>query len=636
MKWVLAHRELWAEEDVNETTLSLNLYELRRRARRRGETYYFVIDGLDEVPEQVRDAILVLLPFGNPPHFRFLLASAPDQLAMLLPPKSRGKPFQLPSFNLDETKKYLHDLTSMQDTINEIYHTCNGIPGYLATVRRVLESGTDEQTLLQRLPETLPELFRLEWERARVAKEQPLDLLLALLAYSPRSHALTELARILGIEKAAIETLCQGIGFIQVDAQNEIPRFISTAFRTFAREQLRHLKEEVYDRLITDLQRAPESDVALADLPRYLEERKRFDDLLEYLSPDHFTQLLERHQSLVPLQQMASLGVEAAQQLERDGDLTRFSLQKAVMIELGKAVIWRSEVAAYMALDDYTAALALAQGTSLKEDRLHLLAVIVKAKRKQGLAAEPELVEQIHQLYQQIDHATLGERAVEIASDLLYVDPSLAIELVEQATASDTTEDARDWAFAKLSVAAYTAQSEHLQPEDTFERIRGHIGAALPRQFTTKLSLLTGGYSTTEIIAEVSKIENVRTRLELLSEWALKNRERADAREVVEFALELAIQTIEYTPSARILRELASPLPFSTDVPALKRLVGIFDSQKGTIEQLGPAEEVIRLALLLAQAEGGYNLEAARNRLIDIYFSIEALEDLGTKTACLA
>ncbi len=636
LQWVLAHRELWAQEDVNETTLGLNLYELRRRARRRGETYYFVIDGLDEVPEQVRDAILALLPFGNPPHFRFLLASAPDQLAMLLPPKSRGKPFQLPSFNLDETKKYLHDLTSTQDTINEIYHTCNGTPGYLATVRRVLESGTDEQTLLQRLPETLPELFRLEWERARVAKEQPLDLLLALLAYSPRSHALAELAHILGIEKAAIETLCQGIGFIQVDAQNEIPRFISTAFRTFAREQLRHLKEEVYDRLITDLQRAPESDVALADLPRYLEERKRFDDLLEYLSPDHFTQLLERHQSLVPLQQMASLGVEAAQQLERDGDLTRFSLQKAVMIELGKAVIWRSEVAAYMALDDYTAALALAQGTSLKEDRLHLLAVIVKAKRKQGLAAEPELVEQIHQLYQQIDHATLGERAVEIASDLLYVDPSLAIELVEQATASDTTEDARDWAFAKLSVAAYTAQSEHLQPEDTIERIRGHIGAALPRQFTTKLSLLTGDYSTTEIIAEVSKIENVRTRLELLSEWTLKNRERADAREVVEFALELAIQTIEYTPSARILRELASPLPFSTDVPALKRLVGIFDSQKGTIEQLGPAEEVIRLALLLAQAEGGYNLEAARNRLIDIYFSIEALEDLDTKTACLA
>lgn len=193
-------------------------------------------------------------------------------------------------------------------------------------------SGTDEHILLQRLPETLPELFRLEWERVRVTKEQPLDLLLALLAYSPRSHTLAELARILGIEKAAIETLCQGIGFIKVDVQNEIPRFISTACRTFAQEQLRHLKEEVYDRLITDVKRAPESDGALVDLPR-------------------------------------------------------FSLQKAVMIELGKAEIWHSEVAAYMALDDYTAALALAQGTSLKEDRLHLLAVIVKAKRKQALSA---------------------------------------------------------------------------------------------------------------------------------------------------------------------------------------------------------------------------------------------------------
>jgi len=523
LRWVLEHQELGAVEHVDETALNLDLYELRRRARRKGEIYYFVVDGLDEVPEQVRGAILALLPFGNPTNFRFLLASAPDQLAMLLPPKSRMKPFQLPAFTLDETKNYLHDLTSTQETINEIYHTCNGTPGYLATVRRVLESGTDEQILLQHLPETLPELFKLEWERAKVTKEQPLDLLLALLAYSPRSHALTELGRILGLEKATIETLCQGVGFIQVDAKNEAPHFISTAFRTFAQEQLHHLKEEVFDRLITDLQRIPESDVALVDLPRYLEERKRFDDLLEYLSPDRFTQLLERHQSLVPLQQMASLGVEAAQQLERDGDLMRFSLQKAVMIELGKAEIWRSEVAAYMALDDYAAALALAQGTSLKEDRLHLLAVIVKAKRKQGLSAEPELLEQTRQLYQQIDHAALGERAVEIASDLLYVDPSLAIELVEQATASSTTEDARDWAFAKLSVAAYAAKLEHFQPEDTIERIRGHIGAALPRQFTTKLSLLTGGYSTAEIIAEVSKIENVRTRMELLGEWALKS-----------------------------------------------------------------------------------------------------------------
>lgn len=636
LRWILTHQELQAEDVTNEATLGVDLYELRKRARRKGETYYFVIDGLNEVPEQVQGAILDLLPFGNPTSFRFLLSSAPDHLTKLLPSKSRVKPFQLPSFTLDETKKYLHDLISTPDTIDEIYHTCNGTPGYLATIKRVLESGTDEQELLHHLPETLPELFDLEWKKAMVTEKQPLDLLLALLAYSPRSHTLAELGRILDLEEATIATICQNVGFIKMDAQNEAPRFISSAFRTFAQAQLRHLKERVYDLLIEDLQRVPESDVALVDLPLYLGERKRFEDLLEYLSPDHFTQLLERHQSLVPLQQMANLGIETAQHLEKDNALMRFGLQKAVMTQLEKAEIWRSEVAAYMALDDYAAALTLAQGTRLKEDRLHLLAVIVKAKRQQGLSAEPELVEQIRQLYQQIDRATLGERAVEIASDLLYTDPSLAIELVEQATASGATEDARDWAFAKLSKAAYTARSEHLQPEGTIEQIRGHIGSVLPRQFATKLALLTEGYSTAEIITEVSNIENVRTRLELLGEWALQNRERANATDVVTFALELAIQTTEYTPSVRILRELASPLPFSTDIPVVRRLIGIFDSQRGTIEELGPAEEAIRLALLLAQAESRYDFKAASNRLIDIYFSIEALGDLGTKTECLA
>jgi len=125
-------------------------------------------------------------------------------------------------------------------------------------------------------------------------------------------------------------------------------------------------------------------------------------------------------------------------------------------------------------------------------------------------------------------------------------------------------------------------------------------------------------------------------RLRLLGQWALDNREREDAAEVVEFALKLAIRTTAYAPNARILRELATPLPFISDESVVRSLSRSFDSQKGAIEHLGPTEDFVRLTLLLAQAESKYDIDASRNRVIDTYFYISALDDLAIKAGSLA
>ena len=510
LQWVLYQRELGPKDQVDEASLRLDVFELRRRARRKGEKYYFVIDGLDEVPEQVRTSIVAMLPFGSFPGFRFLLASCSEQLARSFSGTSSCKPFPLSRFTLDETKKYFRDLEIDQDSIEEIHDSCKGIPGYLASARRILQSGTGVQTLLDQMPNKLPKLFGLEWSKVRVNDEKQQNLL-AILAYASRRHTIDDLSSILNLQNEAIKELCQGLGFVMIDPQDHTLRFISEAFRRFAADQLRHLKDHVHDLLISDLLQDPQSDAALAYLPGYLEQRNRFDDLLAYLSPDHFAKLLERSQSLGPLQQKADLGVHTSYELGRDRELIRFSLQKSAILELAGAEIWRSEIEARMAVNDYEAALALAQGTALKEDRLHLLAVIVRAKHKQGLSPEPELIEQIRQLYQQIDPSTLGERAVEIASDLIYVDPTLASELVEKATkATNAGENALDWAFAKLSLAALGEGRTYLQSADAIESIISRIKDPAARQFSTALSLLAGGYSAAAIIAEVEKIEGTK------------------------------------------------------------------------------------------------------------------------------
>ena len=78
-------------------------------------------------------------------------------------------------------------------------------------------------------------------------------------------------------------------------------------------------------------------------------------------------------------------------------------MQKSVIAELEGAEVWRSKIQALMALNDYAGAMDLAQSMLLKEDRLHLLAVIAKSRREHGQSAETELLQQIRTLYNQID-----------------------------------------------------------------------------------------------------------------------------------------------------------------------------------------------------------------------------------------
>jgi hypothetical protein len=59
---------------------------------------------------------------------------------------------------------------------------------------------------------------------------------------------------------------------------------------------------------------------------------------------------------------------------------------------------WRSEIEAYVALDDFASAFSLVQRMITREDRLQVLSVIARAKKVKKIPIEMELNEQIEQL----------------------------------------------------------------------------------------------------------------------------------------------------------------------------------------------------------------------------------------------
>jgi len=636
LEWALRQIELGGSENVDDGFLRSRIFELGKRARR--ERFYFIIDGLfegEQIDQGLQNQILDWFPIGSS-NCHFLISGDLGKLPQSLREKYSCKSFPISPFALHDTATYIQQLglALESDTVEEIHKVCRGIPGHLAIVRRKILESADVQASITELPKQFSDIFELEWRGVR-PNDDSQQLVLAIMAHDRKSHHLTEVAQLLSIEPDAVKTLLQPLRLIDINPETGEVDFVSESFRTFVAQRLRHYKTRVTDLMISDLLRSPQSDRAMTFLPGYLTQAGRYEDLLNYLSPETLERMVEQSQSLIPIKSQAALGVNAARELGRVGALVRFSLHRSVAEELNAAEVLRSEVEAQMKLGNFASAMALAQSAVLTEDRLHLMAIIARIQRENGAPPEPELLEQIRQLYDRIDCAGLGDRAIEIASELIYSYRDLAIELVEKATQDCSTADRSDWAFARLTLAAVDAEQE--STTGNIEQVLERIKDPKARRFSVAASVLIGDYSAARVIDEVSKLEDSADQLFLLRQWTLKNRERADAAEVVEFAFRLAIRATEQTITARDFRELATPLPFIPALEKAKQLVGAFDSQKGAIQRLSSSIDYVRLQLLLAETEARYAFESARNRILEVYlYDISKVEDLVIRAECLA
>jgi hypothetical protein len=598
----LGRKDFAAPGELPENALGQLIYALQGVARRRNHPFYFLVDGLHDVPagdEPVVQQLWLMLPLGLP-GFRFLITNESDHtLPVSLPSASRV--LVLPSFILDESRRYLYDLGITDDTVVEQLHrTCKGLPGRLASVRRLVSSGIPLTRLLEEVRSQLPDLFEIEWQQVP-SGDSDLHRLLAIVAFDAAGHAVEDLARITGLQADAVQDALARLPFVEASDGGHAVAFVSEPFRRFATTKLQALKRSVDDLLIKDLLSRPDTEHAMDRLPSYLYRAGRLDQLITYLSPTYFDRTLASSQSLVPIKQKVDLGLRASARLQRDADLVNFASHKSALLQLDSADVWQAEIDARMALDDFPTALALAQSARIREDRLHLLASIAKGKRLKGLTPEPELIDQIRLLYDQIDKDHIGSRAFDLAPELLCSCPDLAMELMDRASAADASDS--DYEYARLAIAARRVPLPAEVDSGLSEQIRSRIRSPRLRSFTEELALLVGEYTARQIIAAASKLKDASAKLYYLRNWAMQNRRRADAHEVVDFGLTVAIQATEYTPNARDIRELATPLPFLTDAAITERLLAVLEGQLGSIEKYGPTIDYVCLQLLIARAQ---------------------------------
>ena len=626
---ILAPRNSFSLKGGRDGVLQNQIQTLRRRHG--AQTYYFLLDGLTDIPDPaVRAEVASLLPIGY--GFPVIISGEVSLLPPMLRDNERIKPTQAINFSLAEAQDYFSDIGLQQTKIREIYQECGGgLPASLASVRRSLVAGMELDLLRGK---DTKQLF--EQELRHAVTDDLNEEIVAIVAHSRHPLTVHSLSQMLGVDLNAVNSRLRGIPFLQTDRTGKYVFFISLPMADLAAERLTNSKTTVVDMLVKHLMERDTDDYpdGADSVPGYLRDSGRLEEVISFLSPDYVSSAIEKSESFAPIRKQLHIGVESAAQLGQDGPLLRFALESSAIKEVESAQVSRYEIEALMTTDQLSEAVSLAARCPLREDRLHLLAVIARCAKERGTPVGKDILDQIRQLHNQIDPKSLGDKSIDIAAELFPCAPDLAVSLIEQGSRVDGDENELDIAYVRLSLATAFRQATPTAEQDDLEKIRDRIRNPRLRSFT---STLTGGaQSAAEVIAEVKGLEAASDKLYLLRRWALEHSAKEDATDVAEFGLRTIVEATGYAPNVRVLRELSSPLLHTKNPTKAQSLVSVFDGQRRTVDDQGPTEEVVRLQLNLAVAEHLYDEEACSNRLVEVFLSVHELADLSTKSSCLA
>ncbi len=635
--WLLDKKEL-GERLVSEGEYRETIFRLQRRAQRTSP-YFFVVDGLPEIPaedESIRELIIrELLPIGVP-ELRFIISAQQASFSRYFHGGLRTKAFPLSPFSPPDTSLYLGGLHLSEEELRKVQTLCSGVPANLSSVRRLLESGRTLEQILEAEPEDLPDFLEIEWERFCAGNDdQHTCEALAILAFGRRTFSVHEIASILQSSEEFVGEQVSHCGFIEVDLTTAGISFITDAHRRFVERKLIPQKQLTINRLIDNLLRQGTSEDRTALLPGYFEQAGRYTELLDMVSEEHLSTLVRQTSSITALQRDVALALETASKLSSMTRLFKFAVLRSTLTQLVATEPWLPEIEAHIALGDLGQALAIANAASTKESRLRLLAAYGRLLTASGREIDNGLCDQIVSLAEDVDMSSLGMSAIEIARDLVVIAPNTAIKIIEAFGSQGQQSEELDDAFVRLAVTVAGAESAMKEATSTSNQFQERIKDESLRKLVGAVSALLGKGTGQDVIAKIASLES-NHRSYILRQWIMANREHIDALDVVEYALDHMISDTAASTTLRDLRQIAVALPYAKDHERLRRLVKRIDSQRVTLRGLGSAEENIRLEMLIARAEARCDAENSVRRVESAMEAAIGSADMEVKCDCIS
>lgn len=594
------------------------------RKKKKNNLLYIVVDGLHQIPAEefarVEEIFKDVLPIGVE-NFRFLIVGQQSNFQRV-GLKVASKPYQQLKFSLEDTEEFLRDNVLTKEQVHEIHKVCKSVPGRIASVKRLLKTGVTLEDLLRKEPTKYLEFIKLEFAVLDELIEDQ-RLALAVITYARRPLQLPEVEEISGAKSHSMEYLLEKCTFLKTESTGNIA-YLSESHRRHAEKALEGLQTRALSLQVEFLLNHPTSENAVMFLPAYYQQLNKQQAIVDLISPEHYLRLFESTQSINALRNRAELAVRSASHLKAATDVFKFSLQQGIFIAVGTQRSRENEVAALVALNQPEKALAIANHAAIKDDRLSLLATYCKGIKKKFAGVDSNLLSLIKELTAEIDFSENPDKAVEIASDIVFFDADLALEIVERANKRASNPKQQDAALARLSI---TATLENVASGTNLDGRRANlISDSALQKFTASLVAFTEQMPMSDVIQMASQME-VSHRIYFLKSVIDVRFLAQDVLTLVDYALDVLIKETSYTPKSRDLAELSKPLASpSIDTSRAQALIERFEAQLGLIANTAFSKDIALLQMRLARAQNRYDKEKAVERITQAYYDVVSIK----------
>lgn len=614
---------------IDEAEYLLLIHKVRISAKK--ETIYIVIDGLNHIPTDdesaISDILKIALPIGVA-QFKFII-SGPQRRLVRYISNVNTKPYQIMRLSASEVDVIFKEIDLSGKDLGEIKDVCKGVPGHLSSIKRMISDGTTLESILKKNPEKYLDFVDIEIKKSFSNSEEFIKLI-AIIAYSKQEVCVDDLATLSSMPPEKIISFLEKQSFIKIRDGNFI-NFISSSHRKVAEKNLKDYQSEINDLQIQLLSSVPNSNTALLFLPSYLQQKNRYEELIELLSKEHYYKLLDSTQSLSQLVTRAELGLTSAHTLKKATSVFQFSLQKSLFIDLAKSTASEEEIRALVSIGDSNHAMEIINSAITKTSKLILLTSYACGLKRKGKDVDDVILQSIKELVKNVDLDKLGDIALQVVENIMAFDPELAANVLECSFDEKENSPQRDFAYSRATIAAAMGVNEPNNSE--FDK---KIKSKALQEFTSALVLFQKEKNSDQIIEFINSSASEH-KISLVLSFIKIPLHSTNLQPLIEYALRLIVEDTTYFPKAKDYAELAEALrDQKIENDELKGIITKFDSQITLLKNKSVTRDWTRLSCAISCSEAKFDKKKAFERIIEIYYDLSEITNHEIKAECYA
>jgi predicted transcriptional regulator len=610
--------------------------------KKSNQTFYFVIDGLDEISQdrrnEIKEQVLNLIPYKKQ-NIKLVLTGKLNK--NLFGSDCNCDKFEMVLFSKEDSKDIFgNNLT--QEQFGYINNICQNNAGMIVFFRDLIKKyGIPVENIINNLSSDLKALYHYIWNN-HLNSNEIIELILAIITFRDEKYNAQDIAKLLNINEAAVIDSISSVPFVRKNARGTY-EYIFEGYKNFAEGKLFKYKNRIDKVVIEYLINDVQSIDSLIHLSEIYQNTGKTDDLLKLLSNDNWNQLLNKSEKISVVSRVSNVALQTVQDKNENKyipTILKYSILKSALKELSQTTVWKHEIATNLVLGEYIMAENLANIAFLKEDKLKMFASIAKAHVKKGSKVPENILRKVEELYEDIkDFKNVKEAAVEIASLLMYSSPKLAFRLIEDLSGNITDNDnAFDWALAQISLSVHSDKNlEDVSKEDINTKVYSKIRNPRIKEFADAILYLSDNQTSEQIIDKINQLESTSQKMFLIRNWINNNTKDGNVSNVIELGLELVVnKSDKYVPKSSDYKVFAMPLPYLSNKEKTYELIEKIEQYTASIESTSATNDLLAINLFIARTLCNFDFDKGEEKLFNIHKEIENLSDLAVKCTCLA